>query len=151
MTYINPGDKPILTTYEFPLDDDTVLSALTIVTADQTIVAEIQEKEEARESFDQILDEGDIGVFVERREGDKFMSIKIGNLLPGEEITIRAQMIQPLQVVNEAWSFILPVAFYPNYSRFGFGDLGRYPYKFAYAITVETLEGITMLSAPSGA
>ena len=34
MTYINPGDKPILTTYEFPLDQDTVLSALTIVTAD---------------------------------------------------------------------------------------------------------------------
>ena len=79
------------------------------------------------------------------------MSIRIGNLLPGQEITISAQMIQPLQVVNEAWSFILPVALYPNYSRFGFGDLGRYPYKFAYAITVETIEGITMLSAPSGA
>jgi len=151
MTYVNPGDRPILTTYEFPLDEDTVLSALTIITADQTIVAEIQEKKEARENFDQIIEDGDVGVFVERREGDKFMSIKIGNLLPGEEITISAQMILTLQVVNEAWSFILPVAFYPNYSRFGFGDLGRYPYKFAYAITVESIEGITMLSAPGGA
>ena len=151
MTYVNPSDRPILTTYEFPLDDDTVLSALTIITADQTIVAEIQEKKEAQENFDQIIEDGDVGVFVERREGDKFMSIKIGNLLPGEEIIISAQMIQTLQVVNEAWSFILPVAFYPNYSRFGFGDLGRYPYKFAYAITVESIEGITMLSAPGGA
>ena len=151
MTYINPGDKPILTAYEFPLDKDVVLSNVKIRTASGVIEAEIQEKEQAKQNFDQTVERGDAGVYVERDEGDEFMQIRIGNLLPGDEIEINARMILGLQVVNDAWSFVLPVSFYPNYSRFGFSDLGSHPYKFGYAITVGTTDGITLLSAPSGA
>ena len=30
MTYINPGENPIEATYEFPLDEETILSSLTV-------------------------------------------------------------------------------------------------------------------------
>ena len=36
-TYINPGEDPIETTYEFPLNDETILSSLTVSIDDKVI------------------------------------------------------------------------------------------------------------------
>ena len=83
MTYENPSETPIVTNYEFPLKDDIVLSALKITTADQTVVAEIQEKEQTMMNFDQIFIDSDFSVVVDGKEGDRFISILTGNLLPG--------------------------------------------------------------------
>ena len=44
----------------------------------------------------------------------------------------------------------MPVAFYPNYDRLG-AELGRYPYKLRYAVIINTVEGINLISAPEGA
>ena len=34
MTYINPGENPIKATYEFPLNEETILSSLTVQIGD---------------------------------------------------------------------------------------------------------------------
>ena len=44
MTYTNPRDNPVETTYEFPLDAETLLSDLTIYYNDQVIKAVVREK-----------------------------------------------------------------------------------------------------------
>ena len=76
------------------------------------------------------------------------MSFKIGNLLPGQEIKIIAELVKPLQIVNSAYSFILPVAFYPNYRKLG-ADTGKYPYQFEYSVLIKTTKGINMISKPA--
>ena len=93
--------------------------------------------------------EGQLAVMVSREKKDReYMSIKIGNLLPGEEVKILAELTKPLQVVNDAYSFILPAAFYPDYNKLGAsGD--RYPYNFTYSAEIKSVEGIDMISKPA--
>ena len=79
-TYINPGEDPIETTYEFPLSEDTILSTLTVEFEDNVIETVIKEKEEAEEEFDEVIEAGNAGVLATRTA--EFMSLKIGNLLP---------------------------------------------------------------------
>jgi hypothetical protein len=50
--------------------------------------------------------------------------------------------------VNSAYSFILPVAFYPNYRKLG-ADSDRYPYNFSYSVLIKSENGINMISKPS--
>lgn len=50
LTYKNLGDSnPIECTFEFPLDDQTVVSRLVAHIDDKTIEAKIKEKEEAKQ------------------------------------------------------------------------------------------------------
>ena len=77
------------------------------------------------------------------------MSLKIGNLNPGQEIIISAQLVQSLQIVNTAYSFILPVSFYPNYRRLG-ANTAKYPYTFSYSVVIKTESGLSMVSKPAG-
>ena len=47
MTYVNPGDKPIECTYEFPLESETLLSKLIAYVEDKVIETKVQQKEQA--------------------------------------------------------------------------------------------------------
>jgi Ca-activated chloride channel family protein len=149
MTYTNPSENPIETTYEFPLEADTVLSRLTFKIGEKVVNTVVKEKEKAEEEYENIIVDGDLAVIASRQmEGQKSMSIKIGNLLPGEEITITAQLTKSLQIVNDAYSFILPVAFYPDYNKAGArGD--KYPYHFTYSAVIKSTDGIEMISKPA--
>jgi Ca-activated chloride channel family protein len=66
MSYINPGNNPIECTYEFPLDGETLLSELTIYIEDKVIEAIVLEKEEAKQVYEEVIADGDLGVYVER-------------------------------------------------------------------------------------
>ena len=59
-----------------------------------------------------------------------------------------AQLVQSLQVVNSAYSFILPVSFYPNYRKLG-ADTAKYPYTFSYSILIKTDSTLSMVSKPA--
>ena len=64
---------------------------------------------------------------------------------------ISAQLIIPLEIVNDAYSFTMPVAFYPNYNILGADLDENYPYEFSYAILIKSIEGINTLSIPAEA
>ena len=97
MTYMNPSDNPIECTYEFPLEADTLLTKLVIYTEDKQIEAMVLEKGTAEQIYEYVKAEGDLGVFAKRQtEEQQFLSIKVGNLLPGKEIKISAQLVQQI-------------------------------------------------------
>jgi len=84
MTYVNTNENPIECTYEFPLEEDTLLSKLIISIEDREIKALVLEKEEAKNIYKDVKAEGNLGVLAQRQiKGQEFMSIKVGNLLPG--------------------------------------------------------------------
>ena len=66
MTYVNLNENPIECTYEFPLDKETLLSKLTIHIDDKVIEALVLEKEEAKQVYEEVIADGDLGVYVER-------------------------------------------------------------------------------------
>jgi len=52
-TYTNDGDQPIGATYIFPASTKAAVHGMTMKIGDRTIVAEIQEKQKAREIFEE--------------------------------------------------------------------------------------------------
>ena len=76
------------------------------------------------------------------------MSIKIGNLLPGQEIKVSAQLLQPTTVRFSSYSFVLPYAFYPNYEKLGSSE--PFPYKFSYSVILKSSEKISQICKPEG-
>ena len=57
--------------------------------------------------------------------------------------------MQSLQIVNSAYSFILPVSFYPNYRKLG-ADTEKYPYTFSYSVVIKSESGLSMVGKPPG-
>ena len=49
-------------------------------------------------------------------------------------------------VKYSSFLFILPVAYYPNYQKFGYLD--PYPYKFSYSVVLKSSEKIHLISKP---
>ena len=58
------------------------------------IEAVVKEKAEANQKYEDIIAKGDLAVLGERKsKGQEYMNLKIGNLLPGQEIKICAQIV----------------------------------------------------------
>ena len=62
------------------------------------------------------------------------MKIKIGNLQPNQEATIKIQLIMQLEVVFGAFKFMLPVSFYPDYRNLGAKQNLDYTFKMVLDI-----------------
>ena len=72
LTYANTGDEnPIECTFEFPLEKNTVVSKLVALIDGKTIEAKIQEKEEAKQKYDDALASGNAAVYAERDQKNK--------------------------------------------------------------------------------
>lgn len=129
--YENPSTEfPLEATYEFPLEKNTVLSKFQAMIDGKTIVAKVQDKEEAKERYEDAVAAGNAAVIVERESDKKeIMSIKLGNLLPKQKAVLKYQLIVQLAVVNGSYHFELPVAFYPDYSKHG-AKKNEFDYEF---------------------
>ena len=59
--------------------------------------------------------------------------------------------ISQLEVVGGHFSYLLPVAFYPDYRRHGIKDTGAFVYEFAYEARIVSKHRISALSIPDHA
>lgn len=75
-------------------------------------------------------------------EKDGVVSVRIGNLLPGQEATIKFQLLQVLKVERGAYLIRVPMSFFP-------ASHSEYQYTFNAEISGET--AITYISAPDEA
>jgi hypothetical protein len=76
------------------------------------------------------------------------MSVKLGNLLPGQTATLKLTIVNQLEVVGGHYAFILPVAFYPDYTKHGLLQATAFVYVFNYEVKIEAGGSISNLSLP---
>jgi len=82
--YVNKEETSIECTFEFPLSEKSAVTKLCAQIGDKLIEANIKEKEEAKEKFDDAIAAGHTAVMAEKSEKKKdSMTLKLGNLLPG--------------------------------------------------------------------
>jgi Ca-activated chloride channel homolog len=153
LTFINVcDDKPIECTFEFPLEDSTVVTKLVISIDDRTIEAQIKAREEAKEKYDDALASGNTAVFAERDDKLSKITLLLGNLPPNQTAVVNLQMIKPLRISGGAFEFALPVSFLPQYKQHERTDkvIDLVPqYTFEYNLTVGSSQNITYISAPT--
>jgi Ca-activated chloride channel homolog len=111
----NPFDVPLEATYIFPLPDRAAVTALRMEAADRVIEGKLKERGQARQDYDTAIAAGQRAAIAEEDRPDVF-SMRVGNILPGERVTIRLTLDQPLPHESaSSATFRFPLVVAPRY------------------------------------
>ncbi|KAK3729137.1 hypothetical protein QZH41_005821 [Actinostola sp. cb2023] len=118
MEYKNNSDSPIEAIYVFPLDEEAAVCGFQATIDGRTIVAEIQEKQKARDTYDDAISSGHSAFLLEESdESSDIFQINVGNLPPKQSATVELTFVTTLSVEKEGRVvFVLPAVLNPRYS-----------------------------------
>lgn len=112
--YRNTGAVNIEAVYTFPIPLDGVLLSLGVEIGDRKLVGTVIEKTEAEHRYEEAITDGDTAVLLEQA-GPGLYTASLGNLLPGDEATIRFRYGLLLRWNGDRIRFMLPTTIAPRY------------------------------------
>jgi Ca-activated chloride channel homolog len=110
----NPFDIPLEATYIFPLPDRAAVTAMRMECAGHVVEGVLRERSRAREEYDQAIAEGRRAAIAEEDRPDVF-TMRVGNIAPGERVTVRLTLAQPLPYQDGEVTFRFPLVVAPRY------------------------------------
>ncbi|MEV0417113.1 VIT domain-containing protein [Streptosporangium canum] len=110
----NPHDVALEATYVFPLPDRAAVTAFRMEADGRVIEGILKERGQARADYDQALAEGRRAAIAEEDRPDVF-TIRVGNIVPGERVTVHLTLNQPLPYEDGAATFRFPLVVAPRY------------------------------------
>ena len=165
LTYKNDSPDPLEVLFRTPVDDSFAVVGLEAVIDGRKIRAEIQEKQKAKEMYDDAIASGYTAAFAEEKKGDIF-SIVLGNLPPGKEAEIHLTMVGELGIeADGSVRFVLPTVLKPRYTPSGDTNpleavstsegaanqvkQGKGPSSYKFDLNVSGADGIAEVTSPS--
>ncbi|XP_024132252.1 von Willebrand factor A domain-containing protein 5A [Oryzias melastigma] len=117
LNYQNKEDNPVEAVFVFPLPGDAAVCHFSAKIGQTHIVAELKEKQQAREEYDDALSSGQLALLLEESEqSPDIFSLSVGSLPPGESASIRLEYVIELTVeADEGLRFCLPAVLNPRY------------------------------------
>ena len=135
--------------FDFPVTANCIVSKLVACIGDRVVECNIRDRDKAKQKYDDAIAAGNAAVLGDKKKNA--VSIKIGNLLPGETAIINVGLLEDLKIEGGAWAYSVPSSFFPNYSKHSEAkSIDILPYKFGYEIKILAGDKIMYLSAPSG-
>ncbi|HEV2934932.1 MAG TPA: VIT domain-containing protein [Streptosporangiaceae bacterium] len=110
----NPFDVPLEATYVFPLPDRAAVTAMRMECAGHVVEGVLKERSRARQDYDQAIAEGRRAAIAEEDRPDVF-TMRVGNIVPGERVTVRLTLAQPLPYEDGEVTFRFPLVVAPRY------------------------------------
>jgi Ca-activated chloride channel family protein len=110
----NPFDVPLEATYIFPLPDRAAVTRLRMECAGHVVAGVLKERGQAREEYDQAIAAGHRAGIAEEERPDVF-TLRVGNIMPGERVTVRLTLAQPLPYADGEVTFRFPLVVAPRY------------------------------------
>ncbi|MEV0648600.1 VIT domain-containing protein [Phytomonospora sp. NPDC050363] len=110
----NPHDVPIEATYIFPLPDRAAVTAMRMTADGRTVEAELHEREQARAVYDQAIASGRRASIAEAERADVF-TMRVGNILPGEDVTVSLTLSGPLSYEDGEATLRIPLVVAPRF------------------------------------
>ncbi|MFC4532207.1 VIT domain-containing protein [Sphaerisporangium dianthi] len=110
----NPYDVPLEATYIFPLPDRAAVTAFRMEADDRVVEGELKERGQARQDYDRAIARGQRAAIAEEERPDVF-TMRVGNIVPGERVTVRLTLSQPLPYEDGAATFRFPLVVAPRY------------------------------------
>uniref|UniRef100_H2MGC9 VIT domain-containing protein n=1 Tax=Oryzias latipes TaxID=8090 RepID=H2MGC9_ORYLA len=146
LNYQNKEDKPIEALFVFPLPGDAAVCHFSADIGQTHIVAELKEKQQAREEYDDALSSGQQAFLLEESEqSPDIFSLSVGSLPPGESASIMLQYVIELAVeADGALRFCLPAVLNPRYHPQGPGvpvssvPASEIPYSLSFSARVSS-------------
>lgn len=112
--FLNPFDEPLEATYVFPLPDRGAVTGMRMTADGREVVAELQERGAARRTYDEAIRSGRRASIAEEERPDVF-TMRVGNILPGERVSVAVTLVLPLAYADGEATFRLPLVVAPRY------------------------------------
>lgn len=113
-TFLNPTDGWLEGVYVMPLPDDSAIDHLRIVIGDRVIEAEIQERAQARRTYEQARDAGQRAALMEQGRPNQF-TMSVANIGPLSEITVETEYQTLVHIDDGLFELRFPMAVAPRY------------------------------------
>jgi Ca-activated chloride channel homolog len=110
----NRFDRPLEATYIFPLPDRAAVTEFHMEVGGRVIEGVLKERGQARAEYDAAVEEGRRASIAEEERPGVF-TMRVGNLLPGERVTVRLVMTGPLPWDEGEATFRFPLVVAPRY------------------------------------
>ena len=112
--FVNPHAEPLEATYVFPLPDRGAVTRLRMTAADRTVEAALRERAQARAEYDAAIATGHRAAIAEE-DRPEVLTLRVGNILPGEEVTVELTVVGVLPVEDGEATFRFPLVVAPRY------------------------------------
>ena len=114
-TFQNPHSEHLEAVYIFPLSGGCAVSSFQMKVGDRVIDGKVEERQAARAEYAQAIQEGKRAALLEQERDDVF-TVNVGNLPPGEEITVIVTYSEKLAYFDNGTTEIrLPLVVAPRY------------------------------------
>ncbi|MFI5713046.1 VIT domain-containing protein [Kribbella sp. NPDC051620] len=110
----NPHEVALEATYIFPLPPRAAVTGLRMTADGRTVEAELQERAQARETYDQAIAAGQRASIAEEERPDIF-TLRVGNIVPGERVSVQLTLVGPLPYEDGEATYRLPLVVAPRY------------------------------------
>ncbi|MDD5507469.1 MAG: TonB family protein [Bacteroidales bacterium] len=119
--YKNEGQKALEAIYVFPASTRAAVYALKMTIGERTLVAKIEERQKAREDYEQARQEGKTTSLLEEQRPNVFQ-MNVANILPGDVISVEMSYTELLIPEKGIYEFVYPTVAGPRYTNSFSGD-----------------------------
>jgi Ca-activated chloride channel homolog len=113
--YKNEGKKPIEAIYVFPASTQAAVYSMVMTIGERVIVARIQEREKARQEYEQAKNNGQSASLLEQERPNVF-TMNVSNIMPGDQVRVELKYTEVLVPVDGIYQFVYPTVVGPRYS-----------------------------------
>ncbi len=110
----NPTDEVIEAVYLLPLPENAAVHTMEMCIGDRRIVSIVQEKAEARRTYEQARESGRRAALSAGERANLFTT-SVANILPGEEITVELTWLGEAVFSDGVFSLAFPLTMTPRY------------------------------------
>ncbi len=115
-TFRNPHAYPLEAIYVFPLAPGGAVSRFNLKVGNRVVKGVVQERQQARQNYEQALLSGKRAALLEQDRDDVF-TVQVGNLPPGEEVSVEITYCERLPFFEDGQTELrLPMVVSPRYT-----------------------------------
>jgi Ca-activated chloride channel homolog len=115
-TYKNDGTRPIEALYVFPGSTRAAVYGMKMTIEDRVLIAEIREREQARQVYETAKQEGKSASLLEQQRPNVF-EMNVANIMPGDSIAVELRYTELLVPHDGVYEFVYPTVVGPRYSN----------------------------------
>src|SRR4030042_5368248 len=113
--YCNEGEKTLEAIYVFPASTRAAVFHMQMEIGNRILLAQIKEKEEARQMYEEAKDSG-ITVTLLEQERPNVFQMNVANILPGDTIVVEMRYTELLLPEEGKYEFVYPTVVGPRYA-----------------------------------
>ena len=112
--FVNPSELWLEGVYVFPLPEDAAVDRFRLIVDDRVVEGQIQEREQARRTYETAKQAGQRAGLVEQERPNIF-TVSVANLAPGKAISVELEYQQPIVPTDGRYAVRFPMVVAPRY------------------------------------